>query len=93
MRGEVRVWRGGNADGWAERLPRAPGPIRANQTRFPSGMKKLADFVHEKGLNPLFLLPLPCVPEHIERSCMLSSSTCEIMAVTACKLAFEALDC
>eukprot|EP00884_Botryococcus_braunii_P016364 jgi/Botrbrau1/3410/Bobra.0337s0043.4 len=36
-------------DGWSERLPRAPGPIRANRTRFPNGMKAVADYVHSKG--------------------------------------------
>lgn len=37
-------------DGWSN-LKRGPdGRLAANTTRFPSGMKALADYVHSKGL-------------------------------------------
>ena len=37
------------ADGWAVRKRAVSGPIAYNQTRFPSGIAALADYVHGKG--------------------------------------------
>jgi hypothetical protein len=37
------------ADGWANFQRNGSGPIQANVTRFPSGMKAVADYVHARG--------------------------------------------
>lgn len=36
-------------DGWATRTRYGSGPIQANSTRFPHGIKAAADYVHAKG--------------------------------------------
>ena len=37
------------SDGWATRQREGTGPIQANSTRFPNGIKAVADYVHAKG--------------------------------------------
>jgi hypothetical protein len=37
-------------DGWSERERGADGRLAANKAAFPSGMKALGDYIHEKGL-------------------------------------------
>lgn len=38
------------ADGWATRERNGSQPITYNETRFPHGIKALADYVHDKGV-------------------------------------------
>ena len=38
-----------HADAWSNRLRGTHGRIEANDQKFPSGMKAIADYVHEKG--------------------------------------------
>ena len=40
------------ADGWATRERNGSLPITYNETRFPNGIKALADYVHDKGVLP-----------------------------------------
>ena len=53
-----------HADGWANMRRNGSQPIQANVTRFPNGIKEVADYVHAKGAlscrSRLVLLPLPC---------------------------------